>query len=106
MAKTETRRAEIFPAMVRASYEASLDTETNNYPMVAQVTVCFNDNYMEEDRNIALLPMNELEGRVDDDEILFYVNGIDELADLAKPDNGEDFVITDILGYDHYPEED
>ena len=35
----------------------------------------------------------------DDDNILFYAGGLKGLLELTKPNNGSDFVVTEVLGF-------
>lgn len=49
---------------------------------------------------IALKPFDT--GTNDDDGILFHANGLKGLLELTKPDNGSDFVVTEVLGFYRY----
>lgn len=89
------------PVLIREAYDSSIRDEDNTYPDIAEVTVRYKDTGDEMDCNISLLPI--METKVSDDEVFFYTEGIDGLVALTAEDNGEDFIVTDIKGFTHYP---
>ena len=80
---------------MRAAY-TQFWTDYNYDPTYAIVTVKFRDDgTIHENEVIKLTPTVN----ADDDEIFYYVNGVEELVSLIESNNGEDFTITDFDRY-------
>lgn len=70
-------------------------------PKYATVLVKFRGENKTEEEVIRILDESEKDVETDsffdDDEIFFYTQGFGGLIDLCDPDNGEDFVVVDII---------
>lgn len=68
----------------------------SNLPQYARCEVRFNDDITTEENIIALYPYDN---KKSDERIFFYCNDIDELMELTKENNGEDFMVVEILEF-------
>lgn len=83
------------------AYLNALMDETTPFN-IARTEVYFkgDDAEMFEWGNISLTPC-DYEDSPRDKQILYYVEGLYELLNLADPDNGEDFIIVGFNGFDY-----
>lgn len=72
----------------------------NDSPKYARCEVRFNEDITTEEDIIAIYPYNPAnEDEKLDEHIFFYCSDIDELLELTKEDNGENFVVMNVLEF-------
>lgn len=85
------------------AYLNALMDETTPFNIVrTEVYFKGDDAEIFEDGNISLTPC-DYEDSPRDKQILYYVEGLNELLNLADPDNDEDFIIVGFNGFDYIP---
>ena len=78
----------------------------NHRPDRAVVRMYWEDEGAEEQRTdiVALKHSDIVNLPPDDNEILFYAGNLKGLLQLTEPNNGSDFVVTEVLGFYRYAE--
>lgn len=78
-------------------------TRSNQDPDYAQVTIVWKDNRTEEQQDC--IALNPKAGYANDENVVFTCLDIQEFKRLLNPDNGEDFYIKAVNGFDYMTEE-
>ena len=77
----------------------------NHRPDRAVVSMYWEDEGESEQRtDIVALKTFDIDTPPDENEVLFYASGLKGLLELTKPDNGSDFVVTEVLQFYRYAE--
>lgn len=78
-------------------------THSNHEPDYAQVTIVWKDNDAEEQQDC--IALNPKAGYANDENVVFTCLDTQEFKRLLNPDNGEDFYIKTVNGFDYMTEE-
>lgn len=77
----------------------------NHRPNRAVIRMYWEDEGVEEQRtDIVALKHSDINLPPDDGEILYYAGNLKGLLQLTEPNNGSDFVITEVLQFYRYAE--
>lgn len=72
----------------------------NDFPKYARCEIMINEDITTEEDIVAIYPYNPAnEDEKLDEHIFFYCDDIDELLQLTKNNNGEDFVVVNVLEF-------
>ena len=77
----------------------------NHRPDRAVVRMYWEDEGESEQRtDIVALKTFDIDTTPDENEIIFYASGLKGLLELTEPNNGSDFIVTEVLDFYRYAE--
>jgi hypothetical protein len=99
----ESSECGLLEQQIRGAYD-SFKEKNGHEPLFAQVYIHWDDIHSEEDYSNVTIKLNEEVIDEEDDDIMYYVNGFDELMSLCRYDdkNQTDFVI---VGFEEFRDE-
>ena len=90
---------------IKELYRAWRKQYKNHRPDRAVVRMYWEDEGKSEQRtDIVALKTFDIDTPPDDNEIFYYASGLKGLLQLTEPNNGSDFVITEVLQFYRYAE--